>query len=70
MFNGLPRRRAAVLAAVLLSIGSMSVRAQPSVSFVPPPRSISDITAILDQQKPDAAVIADRQRIAGGVQPE
>ena len=32
--------------------------------FVAPPRSIVDITAILDQQKPDPATIAGRQRTA------
>ena len=33
-------------------------------SLVAPPRSISDITAILDQQKPDAAKIAELQKAA------
>ncbi|HLM11117.1 MAG TPA: tetratricopeptide repeat protein, partial [Reyranella sp.] len=34
-----------------------------------PPRNIADITAILDQQKPDAAVIANRRRIADSTPP-
>lgn len=42
------------------------------VAFVPPPRTIADITAILDKQKPDPAkraatqAIADQQPPAGG----
>ena len=38
-------------------------------SFVPPPRSITDITAILDQQRPDAARIADLSSMADAPPP-
>ena len=33
----------------------------PAASFVAPPRSIADITAILDQEKPDPAKLAKRE---------
>jgi CHAT domain-containing protein len=38
-------------------------------AFVAPPRSIADITAILDSEKPDAAKIAQRQATAGAPPP-
>jgi CHAT domain-containing protein len=54
--------------------------AQPTTAapaaFVPPPRTIADITAILDKQKPDPAkraaiqAIADRQPPAGASPPD
>jgi CHAT domain-containing protein/tetratricopeptide (TPR) repeat protein len=76
MFYGLPcRRGAAVLAAVLLSIasmsvGSISVCAQTAPPVVaPPPRSIADITAVLDQQKPNPDLTARRQRTAAAEPP-
>jgi CHAT domain-containing protein/tetratricopeptide (TPR) repeat protein len=43
------------LAALLIAVGVQEPRAQDQRAFVPPPRSIADITAILDQQKPDPA---------------
>jgi len=43
-------------------------KGQPPVSFVPPPRTIKDITAILDQEKPDPAKAA-AARAAADVQP-
>jgi CHAT domain-containing protein len=69
MFYGLPCRASVVLAALLFAVAPMPVQAQPSASFVAPPRSISDITAILDQQKPDATVIANRRRVADSEPP-
>jgi CHAT domain-containing protein len=38
-------------------------------SFTPPPRSIADITAILNQEKPDPAKVAEQQGIAGSQPP-
>jgi len=38
-------------------------------SFVAPPRTIADITAILDSEKPDAAQIAQRKAIADAATP-
>jgi CHAT domain-containing protein len=40
------------------------------VAFVAPPRTISDITAILDNEKPDAAKIAERQADADAQPPQ
>lgn len=61
------RRRALPVAAILLAITSPAIlndaHAQ-GAGFVPPPRTISDITAILDQQKPDPEGLARRQREA------
>src|SRR5690348_8473313 len=39
------------------------------VSFVPPPRTIDDITAILDRQKPDPAKLAANKAIADAQPP-
>jgi CHAT domain-containing protein/tetratricopeptide (TPR) repeat protein len=33
-------------------------------TFVPPPRTIADITAVLDREKPDPAKVAERKRVA------
>jgi len=38
-------------------------------SFVAPPRTIADITAILDSEKPDAAKIAERKAVADATPP-
>jgi hypothetical protein len=38
-------------------------------AFTPPPRSIADITAILDSEKPDPAKIAARQATADATPP-
>jgi tetratricopeptide (TPR) repeat protein len=48
--------------------GSDKGAAAAHVSFVPPPRTIADITAILDRQKPDAAKLAEN-RAAADAQP-
>src|SRR3979409_979474 len=40
----------------------------PSPSFLPPPPSIADITAILDSEKPDPATLA-RMRFAADAEP-
>ena len=40
-----------------------------ATAFVAPPRSIADITAILDSEKPDAAKIAARQATADATPP-
>lgn len=63
------------MAAVLLSIGSLpvgsiSVQAQTAPpAAAAPPRSIADITAILDQQKPNPDLIARRQQAAAAEPP-
>ena len=44
----------------MLAGGSGIVRAQ-TASFVAPPRTITDITVILDQEKPDPAKVAQRE---------
>ena len=48
--------------------GTDRSRVAAPVSFVPPPRTINDITAILDRQKPDAAKLA-ANRAAADAQP-
>lgn len=54
----------------VFAIGALAVIAanamaqEPLPSFVPPPRSIADITAILDQEKPDPGKIAQQTAAA------
>ena len=48
----------ATLIAAVATRPALAAPAQPAAGFVPPPRTIADITAILDQEKPDAAKIA------------
>ncbi len=50
-------------------VGLSTARAADAPVFVPPPRSIADITAILDQEKPDPAKVAARQRAADAQPP-
>lgn len=65
MFDVVRRVGPAVAALLLIALDAIWQSAMGQAgAFVAPPRSISDITAILDQQKPDAAVIANRQRAA------
>ena len=45
-------------AAVVLAALLGSLHTAPAQTFVPPPRSISDITAVLDSEKPDPAKLA------------
>ena len=45
-------------AALTLAVSSMAFGQRRAPSFVPPPRTIADITAILDQEKPDPKVAA------------
>ncbi|MEJ0070852.1 MAG: tetratricopeptide repeat protein [Pseudomonadota bacterium] len=49
--------------------GDATTQAAMPVSFVPPPRTIKDITAILDQQKPDPAQAAVAQAAADAEPP-
>ncbi len=69
-----------VLAAAVLLAFTSPARAQSAgtqqadaatgpVTFAPPPRSIADITAILDQQKPDPAVVAQNKAKADAEPP-
>ncbi|HXR85405.1 MAG TPA: hypothetical protein VN728_00460, partial [Stellaceae bacterium] len=49
----------AIIAALIATASPAAQAPSPAApNFVPPPRSIADITAILDQEKPDAAKIA------------
>ena len=58
-------RRATPLFIVVASVSSQSFEASAQqATSAAPPRSIADITAILEQQKPDSAVLVDRQRTA------
>ncbi len=69
MFDAV-RRKLAVLSLALVCINTATEHAaSQTAGFVAPPRSIADITAILDQQKPEEAVIARRQRVADGAPP-
>jgi len=49
--------------------GGTKGSAAAPVSFVPPPRTIDDITAILDRQKPDPAKLAANRAIADAQPP-
>ena len=51
------------------AVGPVDTKLAPAV-FVPPPRTIADITAILDQEKPDAARIAKAKADADAAPPE
>ena len=48
----------AVATTAVLRLDGAYAQSPAPPAFVPPPRSIADITAILDQEKPDAAKIA------------
>jgi CHAT domain-containing protein len=52
------RAATAVWAAVALLDFRGAVAQQPKAGFMPPPRTIADITAIIDQEKPDAKLVA------------
>lgn len=65
------------LAVILLSASSSAQKASPQtpapqkqVVFVPPPRTITDITAILDQQTPDRTLVAKRRAEADASPPK
>ncbi|HEY1503185.1 MAG TPA: CHAT domain-containing protein [Stellaceae bacterium] len=57
--------------AALIAVTPLPVQAQSPATpnFVPPPRSIADITAILDQEKPDPAKIAKTTAAADAQSP-
>ena len=58
-------------AAPKLDDGSAAAAAGPvAAGFVAPPRTIADITAILDNEKPDAAKIKERQEDADAQPPK
>ncbi|MSP75373.1 MAG: CHAT domain-containing protein [Rhodospirillaceae bacterium] len=74
MFDRLRCSGTVIVAAVLFSIGSMpagsiSAQAQTPPAAARPPRSIVDITAVLDQQKPNPDLIARRQQAAAAEPP-
>lgn len=52
---------AAILGLALIALAPFGVIAQQAPAFVAPPRSVADIAAILDQEKPDPARVARLQ---------
>ena len=59
-----------LLLAALASAGARPASAQePAATFVVPPRTISDITAVLDQEKPDPAKRAKTEAAAAAEPP-
>ena len=69
-YGGYGRIAALFVAASLILGWGAAVRAQSAANapeahaFTPPPRSIADITAILDREKPDPAKIAEAKQRA------
>ncbi len=65
-----PRRSPIIFALVLtLNVATHTFSYAQTASFVAPPRTIADITAILDQQKPDPNVVAKLQAAADAMPP-
>ena len=64
-----PVTAAAAVVAMALALVVDEVRGE-SATFVAPPRTISDIAAILDQEKPDPAAIAKLKAEADAAMPE
>jgi len=63
--RALPAALFAYALTAAVSAGAQSTQPQAEAqSFTPPPRSISDITAILDQEKPHPEKVAEAKRIA------
>ena len=58
----------ATIALIITVVGPVHVQAQ-NIPFIPPPRTIANITAILDGEKPDEAQIAARKANADATQP-
>src|SRR5262249_21172512 len=50
--------RALAISATFVLSGAVGTAVAQTASLVPPPRTIADITAILDQEKPDAGKLA------------
>jgi len=59
----------AALPAVVLAQGANTAPQAEAEKFTPPPRSIADITAILDQEKPNPGKVAEQKAIADAVPP-
>lgn len=66
--RGHPYALVAALFAVSIACTALADTPTPA-NFVPPPRSIADITAILDQEKPDMAKIAQLSAAADAQPP-
>ncbi len=65
------RQQCLALVATWLAAVVPAAAQQPAApGFVAPPRTISDITAILDQQKPDPAAVAKLRELADAKPPE
>ena len=65
-----PRKTLVALGAILFLASCAPALAQTQAApFVPPPRSIADITAILDQEKPDPKLLAKLRRAADASSP-
>src|SRR3954468_19481266 len=60
---------ATLIALVASAPGNVSASPEPS-QFIAPPRSITDITAILDAEKPDPALIAKLKNDADATPPK
>ena len=60
---------AIVFASALPWLSTAALAQTPAPSFVAPPRTIADITAILDQEKPDPKVAAKLRAEADATPP-
>src|SRR5262245_12530605 len=70
MFNvGAALRVASLISFGILASAESSITHAQTATFVAPPRNISDITAILDQQKPDPARPARNKSAADAAPP-
>lgn len=72
MQQGMCRGAAALVLLFLVGSFVAPTRAQTTTSTtasMPPPRTIADITAILEQQKPNPELVAQRKRIAESLPP-
>src|SRR5215472_1130085 len=57
------------LSAIAIAAGALSASSAGAQGVAEPPRTIADITAVLDSQKPDPAKVAERKRIADSQPP-
>ena len=67
--RGCGSRVSAIVVAFWLLLPQSASAQAPAPTFVAPPRSIADITAILDQEKPDPAKRAKREADANAEPP-
>jgi CHAT domain-containing protein len=62
-------RGGAILLILCVPALAQQTPAAQSESFTPPPRTIADIRAVLDRERPDAAKVAERRRVADAQPP-